>query len=133
MSPLTHESAQALVNRAFQKARELNLPVAVAVVDAQGFLVAFGRMPSVSPMAVEVTRRKAWTSANFRLPTKVLVQVGASDPALAADFAKNPDICMVGGGLPIMHGPDCLGAVGVAGGRAEQDHQIAEAALKEFS
>lgn len=92
----------------------------VSVVDAGGHLVAFARMNGVPYMAVEVTRRKAVTACSFGLPTQVLTNIADSEPAVGADLAKNPEVCMVAGGLPIMMAGICVGGLGVAGGRSAQ-------------
>ena len=123
------ETAQKLVAGALDAARAQGIAVAACVVDSGGHLIAFARMDGVSYMAVEVTRRKAVTSGSFGLPTRALSAIASSDPAVAADLAKNPDVCMVGGGVPVMLNGRCVGGLGVGGGRGEQDHGIAENAV----
>ena len=126
---LTFDQAQSVIDRAVQSAGEAKIAVAVSVVDTGGHLLAFARMDGVSFMAVEVTRRKAVTAAMFRLPSHALNVIANSDPAVAADLAKNADVCLIPGGVPLIKDGELLGAVGVAGGRSEQDRTIAEQAL----
>jgi glc operon protein GlcG len=116
--------AQALVT-ALDQVREQKLPIAVSVVDTADNLLAFARMVVVGAMAVEVTRRKVVTAVNFGQPSNALLMIVNSDPAVAADFAKNPDICMVAGGVPIMTATGCVGGLGIGGGRSEQDRALA--------
>ena len=123
-----------MTEAAFAAADTAGLRAAVAVVDAGGHLASYARMDGVPYMAAEVARRKAVTAGRFGLPTHALAQVAASDPAAGADLAKDPVICQVAGGLPL-RAPDgaLVGGLGVAGGRADQDRAVAEAALAAWS
>ncbi len=129
LTRLSLEMAQSLLESVFAQARQQGLQMAAYVVDNGGHLVAFGRMDNVGYMAIEVTRRKALTACNFRMPTHALSQIALADAVVGADLAKNSEVCMVGGGVPIMAGQHCLGGLGVGGGRAEQDREIALKAL----
>ncbi len=126
---LTLESAQRMINAALEEAHKQQVNIAVTVVDSGGHLVAFARMDGTAYMAVDITRRKAQTANNFRMPTQALNKIAEFDPIAAADLAKNPEICTVAGGLPIITGNTCLGGLGVGGGRSDQDQSIAAKAL----
>ena len=126
---LSLEIAQALIESVFDEARQQGLSMAAYVVDTGGHPVAFARMDGVGYMAVEVTRRKATTACNFRMPSQALVHISNVDAVVAADLAKNLDVCMVAGGVPIMLGQQCVGGLGVGGGRSEQDQATAAKAL----
>lgn len=121
--------AQQIIERALAAAREHAIAIVATIVDSGGHLVAFARMDGVGYMANEVTRRKAVTAGNFRMPTQALAAVGDFDPIAGADIAKNPEICAVAGGMPIMRGGQCVGGLGIGGGRSQQDQAIAEHAL----
>lgn len=122
-------AAQRIISRAVVAAHEQGIAIAAMVVDAGGHLIAFIRMDGVSPMAIDSTRRKALTAWSFRMPTKSLGAISSFDPVAGADIAKNPDMCMVPGGLPIMLDGHCVGGIGIGGGRSEQDQAIVEQAL----
>ena len=128
-SDLDHQTTRSLLDAALAAAENQGVPVAVSIVDRGGHLLGFLRMSGVSFLAVEVTRRKAVTAAGFGFPTRALAAIAASDPSVGGDLAKNADLCAVGGGVPIILGGVCVGGIGVGGGRAEQDHAVAEAAV----
>ena len=49
------------------------------------------------------------------------------EPALVHGLVKTARLTVFGGGVAITEGETVVGAVGVSGGSAEQDHEIAEA------
>ena len=49
------------------------------------------------------------------------------EPALLHGMVKTARLTVFGGGVAITEGETMVGAVGVSGGSAEQDHEIAEA------
>jgi uncharacterized protein GlcG (DUF336 family) len=111
------------------EATKNNWPVAIAVVDGAGFLVAFVRRDNTQLGSVEVALQKAKTSALFRRATKVfeenLAKGGANLKAL-----KLPGALPVEGGLPIVVGGKIIGGIGVSGVMSTQDAQIATAGLE---
>jgi uncharacterized protein GlcG (DUF336 family) len=47
-----------------------------------------------------------------------------------APLAHHPRVVAVGGGCPVTDGGQVVGGIGVSGGNALQDQQVAEIALK---
>ena len=99
-------------------------PDAIAIVDHGGFLIYFERMDNTSLGAVENAINKARSAALFRRPTKVF------EDALAG--GRNAVLALRGavpleGGVPIISGGKLVGAIGVGGGTAQQDGQVAKA------
>ena len=70
---------------------------------------------------------KAWTAASFGMATHKWVSILANPEV--AGLAHRPRFIGVGGGVPIVEGGRVVGAIGISGGNALQDQQIAEAAL----
>ena len=99
------------------------LPVSIAVVDSGGVLLAMSRLDGAFPATAELAMQKARTAASFREDTSWLQAHSEKRPALlSAPFV------LMGGGVPLFVGWDCVGAVGVSGVTPEQDIQIAKAA-----
>jgi uncharacterized protein GlcG (DUF336 family) len=120
------EIAQSLINAAIDEAKRLEVNIAVTVVDSGEHLVAFARMDGVSYITVDITRRKALTACNYRVPSQKLFSIAYSHPALPAELAKNDELCMLGGGLPIEIANVCIGGLGIGGANSvEQDEKIA--------
>lgn len=125
---VTHEAARKALAAAIAEARKQNLPMAVAVVDTAGMLVAFERMDNTQTGSIAVAQDKASSAAMYRRPTKafqdVLAAGGAGLRVLTLRGAN-----AVEGGLPIVVDGRIVGAIGVSGGSAEQDGVVAKAGL----
>jgi uncharacterized protein GlcG (DUF336 family) len=108
-----------LANKAVQAAMEAckkdGYRVSVSIVDRGGVLRAMGRADGAGPHTVESSRRKAYTTASLRRPTTELAELIAKVPTLQALRDMNPEILILGGGLPIEIGGDVVGGIGVGG------------------
>ena len=115
-----------MVAAAQAEARKNNWPVAVAVVDNHGFLVAYEKMDNTQTGSVQASIDKAASSAMYRRSTKVFQDAvaggGAGLRALNLRGASAVD-----GGLPIIVGGKIIGGVGVSGVSADQDGAVAKA------
>ncbi len=128
VASITRDSALALLVAARDAARAIGIEVATAVVDAGGHLVAFERADTTPFLAAEVAVDKAWTAASFGLST--LVWNGVVAQPGTAPLAGHPRVMAVGGGVPVRVDGRVVGAIGISGGNAQQDHDAAVAALE---
>jgi uncharacterized protein GlcG (DUF336 family) len=102
-------------------------PVAIAVVDNHGFLVAFEKMDNTQTGSVQAAIDKAVSSAIFRRPTKAFQDAVASGGAGLRSLNLR-GASAVDGGLPIVVAGKIIGGVGVSGVTADQDGMVAKAA-----
>ncbi len=80
---LTLAEALAHADRGIAKALEMEVKVALVVVDAFGQIVQLDRMDGASLMAPDIAEAKAVTAVNFKRPTGALSQMaGQSDDGL---------------------------------------------------
>jgi uncharacterized protein GlcG (DUF336 family) len=96
--------ARALVHRAVDKAEQLGLRGAVAVVGATGILLTASRMDAGGPGGMARARSKAWISATQQIPSSEhLNRMTAIAPPVAAGFAvASPEALFPGaGGMPV--------------------------------
>jgi glc operon protein GlcG len=119
------ETALKALAGAVAEARKQGLPMAVAVVDTAGQLVAFERLDNTQTGSIAVAQDKAVSAAMFRRPTK------AFQDALAGGGAGLRILTLRGasaieGGLPLIVDGKIIGAIGVSGGAAEQDGVVAK-------
>ena len=125
---VNNEQAKKILVAAEANARSQNLPMAIAVVDTAGQLVAFTRMDNTQTASTEIAQDKAKSAAMLRRTTKVLqdglAQGGANLRFLALRYAVP-----IEGGVPIIVDGKILGAVGVSGGSSDQDGVVAAAGL----
>lgn len=125
---ITRDSALALAVAARDAAAKIGLNLAIAVTDEGGHLIAFERADATPFLAADVAINKAWTAASFGLDTMIWNQIVAQ-PA-TAPLANHPRVMPVGGGVPIVLDGRVVGGIGISGGNAQQDHDVAIAALK---
>lgn len=123
------QSAQVSVKAAIEKASELGVHIAVAVVDSSGQLVAFLRSENAPYMSINIAIDKAYTSASFSIPTSQWREVLPQGSLLREGIVQRDRFVAFGGGVPIRLGDDCVGAIGVSGASEEQDELCAQAGL----
>jgi len=120
------EQARKAVAAAQVEARKQGWPVAIAIVDNHGFLVAYERMDNTQTGSVQVAIDKAVSAAMFRRPTKAFqdgVAGGGAGLRLLGLRGANP----LDGGLPIVSGGKIVGGIGVSGVAGDQDAVVAKA------
>jgi len=127
---ISDEIADAMISEAIKKARELGVRVSVAIVDEGGELKAFKRMDGAPILTIQIAIDKAWTAVSFGIPTHEWYNIIKDNPPLAMGFPKIPRLIIFGGGFPIRYKGQVIGGIGVSGGTAEQDIEIAKHALK---
>ena len=120
------DQARKAVAAALADARRQNLPMAVAVVDTAGQLVAFDRMDNTQTGSILVSQDKAVSAAMYRRPTKAFQDVVAGGGAgLRILTLRNANA--VEGGIPLVVDGKIIGAIGVSGGSSDQDGVVAKA------
>jgi len=124
---LTLDEAKRIVAAAEEEARKNNWKVAIAVVDDGGHLLCFGRMDNVAPIASHIAPNKARTAA-----------MGVRESRIYEDMINNGRYALLSvphieglmeGGVPIMVGEQCVGAVGVSGAKSNEDAIVAKAGI----
>jgi len=104
------------------------LKMSFVVVDEFGQLVQLDRMDCASLMSPDIAEAKAVTALNFKRPTS---EVAKLDPATLEGIRDvvHFKVVAIPGGLPIFDGQDLKGAIGVSGGTAQQDEEVARHAV----
>jgi len=127
---LSLDDARRAMERMLQEALKApTRPVAIAICDDQGELVAFTRMDKCAPLPLTVARKKAYTAARTRSDTKAFADRLKGMGRSAVEFG-DPNLLAVQGGVAII-GTDGtpLGGIGVSGLAAEEDEAIARVGL----
>ena len=128
---LSLEKARKIIRAGERKAKEMNIAAVFAVVNPEGNLIIEERMYNAILVSVEVAYKKAYTAAALKLNTEdltALVQPGAMFYGLQSD----PKYIVFGGGMLLKVDGKIVGAVGVSGGSAQEDMEIAKACVKAF-
>jgi len=121
------EQAKKILVAAEAEARKNNWPVAIAVVDTHGFLIAFQRMDNTQTASVNIALEKAKTAAMFKRPSKALEDAISGGRVAVLGL---PGATPIDGGLPLMQDGKIIGAVGVSGVTSAQDAQVAKAGVE---
>ena len=120
------EQAKKVLAAGQVEARKNGWPVAIAVVDNAGMLVAYERMDNTQTASVQVAIDKAVSAATYRRSTKVFQDMvaggGAGTRALNLRGAST-----VEGGLTLVVDGRIVGGVGVSGVNSDQDGVVAKA------
>jgi len=123
---LTQEAVRTMMQAATDHAIQNKWAVSIAIVDANGDLLAFRRLDGASLASVDISQGKARTAARARRPTKALADAVAGG---ATVLLSAPGLVLMQGGLPVMWGTVSIGGIGVSGASSEQDEQVAQAGL----
>ena len=120
--------AKKIADRVEAEAARTKVPVSVCVIDTHGNIVLQHRMNGALAFSMELSERKAYTSALVRVRTADLLPMVQPGQPLFPLMAQEK-YCAMGGGAPFTSGDQVVGGIGVSGGTVEQDVSILEAAL----
>jgi uncharacterized protein GlcG (DUF336 family) len=105
------------------------VPVAVCVIDVHGNVILEHQMNGAATFSIELSQRKAYTSALVGIRTAELLPLVQPGQALFPLMSQGK-YCAMGGGAPLTSEGHVVAGVGVSGGSVEQDVAILEAALR---
>ena len=120
------EQAKKAIAAGQAEARKNSWPVAIAVVDNAGQLVAFEKMDNTQTASVEVAQDKAVSAAIYRRSTKV-VQDGLAGGGAGLRLLGLRGMSPVEGGIPLVIDGKIVGGIGVSGVNSDQDGVVAKA------
>lgn len=133
MDCIPHEVARLLGSIAEAAAAGLEVPMAIALVNAEGSLQFFLRMDGALPASTEIAIAKAYTAAALRLSTEELGMLALpGEPLYGIQHTHGGKIVLFGGGIPLRSNGQIAGGIGISGGTVEEDIQVAEAAVQAF-
>jgi glc operon protein GlcG len=123
---LTAADCEVIMKAAQAEAARNKWAVSIAIVDEGGYLWRLERADGASLASAEVAEAKATTAAIGRNTTKAMEDMVKDRPGVLMMPGRVP----VQGGVPIMVGGECVGAVGASGVKSPEDEQIALAGVK---
>ena len=128
---ISFDSAWVLLEQTQKKAKADGLSVAACVVDATGRTIAKIVMDGAPLIADELIERKA-RSALLGLSSQQFGEILSDNVAVRDSMMGLGELTLLGGGLPIMHDGQMLGAYAVGGALVDQDVALAESVLEAF-
>jgi len=131
---LNLDHAKTILVKIEQESQKQGLKVVIAIANATGNPIAVQAMDGALLVSYEAATAKAYTAAALKMPTielSKLVQPG--QPFYGLETIANGKILPIGGGIPLFNqGGQLIGAIGVSGGTASQDHALAAAAAQVY-
>jgi uncharacterized protein GlcG (DUF336 family) len=128
------DEAHRLIEAATARSAEMGVPMCIAVVDESGYLVAFDRMDGSKITSVSIAIDKAFTAACARNPTSFYGEVSQpSGPSWGINRTNGGRFCVIAGGLPVVVDDAVIGGIGLSGGTAKQDEEVATHALEQVT
>jgi uncharacterized protein GlcG (DUF336 family) len=125
---LTLAAAKRVLHAGEAEAQARGLAVSIAIVDDGGHLLCAVRLDAAPPSTTAIATEKARTAALIRRPGKAFEDlINGGRIALLSISSLGG---MLDGGTPLTVKGQCVGAVGVSGGRPADDTAVIEAALR---
>ena len=115
------------------RVKEGLLPLAVAVIDSGGNLVAFKREDGCGVLRYDIALGKAWAALGMGMPTRLIRDRLHGRPAFLGALAAASDgrfIPAPGGVLVLDAAGSAIGAVGISGDASDKDEYCAIQAIK---
>jgi len=126
--------ASTIIDAALKKAHEINLkPLAVAVLDAGGHLVAYQREDKSSIMRFEIAFAKAYGALGMGFGSRGIFERAQKNAVFvgAAEVVAQGRLMPVPGGVLILDAAgETIGAVGVSGDTSDNDEIAAVAGIE---
>lgn len=126
---LSHADALLLLEGARLKAQQIGVPMCIAVTDESGNLIAFERMDGGKTTSVLVAQEKAYTAAAARKATHEYNEVCIPGNLV---YGIHTNLCVVGGGYPVLVDGEVVGGIGLSSGTPQQDMECAQAGIEHF-
>lgn len=132
LKELNLKVASAMIETAFQHARDNGWVISAAVVDAGGNLIQASRMDGCNFLAPDIARGKAFGSAAWKESSHNFANRLGDNSAWGSGMiaASANRLVPIRGGLPMFSDGVCVGAMGVSGMRSNQDEDCVRAAIE---
>ncbi|WP_329281948.1 GlcG/HbpS family heme-binding protein [Streptomyces sp. NBC_01451] len=134
MTSLTLDAADAIIDAALKHALSGGKAVSVAVVDTGGFVISVRRADGARPLTPDIARAKAYTAAVMQRPGRMLKKWQETQPVFFSQLSQLPGaalpIMATEGSVTIKKDGEIIGGLGIAGGTADEDQQIADEVLE---
>jgi glc operon protein GlcG len=125
---LSLAAARIVVAAAEAHATTLGIHACICVVDFGGDPIVSVRMDGAPRLSAGIALNKAWTVSQFSgMPTHLWWDAIKDEPSLVHGLTQVPRFTVFGGGVAVTIDGAMVGAIGVSGGSADQDREIAQA------
>lgn len=128
MADIALSDAQAVVDAAVRKAKDISTLMDISVVDSGGNLKAFARMDDAWLGSIDISMKKAKTARFFNMESGEIGKLSQPGGPLYNIEVSNGGLITFPGGVLLKNtNGDVIGAIGVSGSTVEDDHEVAAA------
>ncbi len=121
-------AAQRVLDAAVAFAASQGQAMCLAIADPSGLPILTARMDGAPRLSVQIAQDKAYSVASFGgLATDAWWDMIKDEPALVHGLTQTDRLTIFGGGLPLLADGELVGTIGVSGGTADQDREVAAA------
>lgn len=125
-------NSQHLIRAAIECANHLTISVNIAISDAGANLMAFQKMDNAPLGSIDVALKKSRSAVLFATSTEILGQL-VREHQLDSIEQTNNGLILFAGGEPISLDDTLIGGIGISGGTAAQDKEIALYAISQLN
>lgn len=130
---LSLEDARILIEGAEKKSKEMGIPMCTAIADESGHMIAFTRMDGAKVTSIGIAMDKAYTASAAQRQTKDYNEIAVpGKPTFGIHVTNQGRFSIIAGGIPVKVDNKIVGSVGISGGTADEDHQVALASIEYF-
>ncbi|MFV0528332.1 MAG: cob(I)yrinic acid a,c-diamide adenosyltransferase [Lachnospiraceae bacterium] len=130
MQRITLEAAKRLIEKVEEYSKSVGLNAVISVCGPDGNAIAVHVMDGSYLASFSIAMNKAYTAVAVKMSTKELGRLAMpGETFYGIDKADNGRMIIFGGGVPLVVNGTIIGGLGVSGGTAEQDADIAEHGL----
>ena len=123
---LDHRDADIAIRAIIAEMTKRNVLGVVAVADMHGELIALMRMSGAQLQSGTIATNKAFTAARACKPTRDIGRkIRSADQGFDIAYYGDPRFIGWGGGMPVIVGGQCVGAVAVSGLSEDEDIELA--------
>lgn len=125
-------NSQYLIRAAIKCANRMEISISITICDASANLLAFQKMDGALLGSIDVSLKKSRSAVLFQKSTDTLGQL-VREHQLESIEQTNDGLILFAGGEPINFDGSVIAGIGISGGSAAQDKEIALYAISELN
>ncbi|MCX7714144.1 MAG: cob(I)yrinic acid a,c-diamide adenosyltransferase [Clostridia bacterium] len=129
---LTLTLAKEISDAIEKKAMGMGLNVVVAIADQGANLMLLHSMDDAYIASAQIAQDKAYTAVSLKMSTQTALELSRGGSLDGLGATSSNKLILLGGGVPLKLENAVLGGLGVSGGTAEQDIELAEYGARYF-
>lgn len=120
------DAAKRLIGFIEEYSMQKGMNSVICVCGPEGNMIAIHVMDDAFLVSFDVAMRKAYTAVAVKMPTTELAKIAQPGQTFyGVEGVDHGRVIIIGGGIPLVYNGRIVGGLGVSGGTAEQDDEIA--------